>query len=208
MDTVIDIFYNQLELSCEQQFDVCKAFYILKRPVNFFVGNEKLQPFTRIKDTSERIKLYKKALNILAKIPPADAVSAFSVRRKQQLQKTVKFTNQVYSPNDVPIENSLIYSLFTSTVGPVSDENEAVTILLPSVFFARKWLSDRLLTKQKMCFVFENSAVLQAQTMRRASSAQTQELLQASLPSTKRKSGIPSMGISQIIILDYFTDKL
>ena len=159
LDTVIDIFYNQLELSREQQFDVCKAFYILKRPVNFFVGNEKLQPFTRIKDTSERIKLYKKALTILAKIPPADAVSAISVRRKQQLQKTVKFTNQVYSPNDVPIENSLVYSLFTSTVGPVSDENEAVTILLPSVFFARKWLSDRLLTKQKVCFVFENSAV-------------------------------------------------
>lgn len=157
LDQLIDILNNQLELSREQQIELCYRFHVEGKQSKFFVNSERLYRFFKIKQTTERKKLFQQALILLAEIPPADALAAISVRRRASRRRSNSLSDQIYSPNDVPLETSLIYSLFTSTVGPVRDETKGVTVLFPSVFFVRKWLSDEMLAGQKVCFVFEDS---------------------------------------------------
>ena len=57
------------------------------------------------------------------------------------------------------LDTSLVFSLFSSTLDLADEDvtkNRSVTILFPSVFFIRKWLSDKMLSKRKVTFVFAN----------------------------------------------------
>ena len=160
LDRLIDILGNQLELSRQQQIQLCSLFFVENKQAKGFQQDETVLRFFALKDSVERKKLFQKALSILAKIPPLDALAAISVRRRRSKRHGTHFGEQVYSPNDVPLENSLIYPLFTSTVGPIRPEEHPValvTVLLPSVFFVRKWLADSMLHKQPVCFVLESS---------------------------------------------------
>ena len=159
IELLVDILKNQLELSVEQQYELCYRFYVENKQAKHFVGEERLYRFFKIKDGTERKKLFQKALLLMAKIPPLDTLAALSVRRRAPRRVGTEITELVFRPNDIPLENSLIYTLFTSAIGPEETAESGVTILLPSVYFVRKWLRDPLLRQRNVCFVFENRFV-------------------------------------------------
>lgn len=159
LDQLVEIIKNQLELSVEQQFALCYRFFVENKQAKDYVVEERLCCFFKIKKGVERKKLFQKVLQLMAKIPPLDTLAALSVRRRAPRRKGKETTELYFKPNDVPLESSLIYALFTSTVGPADCVEGGVTILLPSVFFVRKWLRDPMLRKKQVCFVFENPDV-------------------------------------------------
>lgn len=109
LDQLVDIIKNQLELSVEQQYELCYRFFVENRQAKYFVGEERLYRFFKIKDGSERKKLFQKALLLMAKIPPLDTLAALSVRRRAPRRAGKGTTDLVFRPNDIPLENSLLY---------------------------------------------------------------------------------------------------
>ena len=156
LEQLVEILKNQLELSEEQQVELCYRFFVENKQAKYFAGQERLYRFFKIKDGTERKKLFQKTLLLMAKIPPLDMLAALSVRRRAPRRAGKENTDLVFKPNDVPLENALIFPLFASAVGFEETAESGVTILLPSVFFVRKWLRDPMLRQRRVCFVFEN----------------------------------------------------
>lgn len=155
LEQLVEILKNQLELSVEQQVELCYRFFAENKQAKYFVGQEQLFRFFKIKDGTERKKLFQKALLLMARIPPLDTLAALSVRRRAPRRAGKENTDLLSKPNDVPLENALIYPLFTSAVGSDETAESRMTILL-SVLFVRKWLRDPILRQRRVCFVFEN----------------------------------------------------
>ena len=165
-DELIDILYNKLELSREQQIELVYHFYYEKKQQIFFTEEEQaaeLFRFIRVKDTPKRKRLYKDALKLLASInSPLAALQAITVRRRAPRRNSNNFSDQIYSPNDIPLENTVIYSAFTSLIGASADRSGSATILFPSVFFIKKWLEDDCLRDFNVRFVIKNKALCDA----------------------------------------------
>ncbi len=162
LDKLLDIFNNKLDLTRSQQIELCYLFFVESHAKDY-IGREKIYNYYKIRLASERRKQLEKALTILAKITPLDALAAIIFRRQRRFQARAghtadtRFADQTYSPNDVALENSLIYSLMSSSVGPVEKEHtNGVTILFPSPLFVEKWLSDLVLRGHNIRFVFKS----------------------------------------------------
>ncbi len=186
LDKLTDILFNKLELSREQMIGLCYRFYLeKKRSITDYVSLLRTElKFFKIRDLPTRKEHLQKAFEILIKLSPADALSLISVRRRAQrkhktselvsldtpdsieeephsriTKKAATKRDYNYAPNDVMLNNSFIFSSFISSMDLPSKDNKRVTILFPSVFFVRKWLSCDLLKTSPVTFVFRNCDV-------------------------------------------------
>lgn len=64
------------------------------------------------------------------------------------------------SPNDITLENSLIYSIFFSSIP--SQVQDQILIAFPPFHFVRKVLRDRSLNHLRITFLFNNRDVVDA----------------------------------------------
>ncbi|WP_458407291.1 hypothetical protein [Anaerotignum sp.] len=154
--SAMDILANQLELPREEQVDIMCRFYVENEQPHELIKHCSTYNFTKNKDINERKKLLHKALLNLAVVSPLDTLCAISVHKKSGANH---LSETPFIPNDITLENGLIYTLFTShsLFNPL--EEKEVLIFFPTPFFIRKWLSDPVAKQQKTTFIMNNPRI-------------------------------------------------
>lgn len=153
LTSAMDILANQLELPREEQVDIMCRFYVENEQPHELIKHCSTYNFTKNKDINERKKLLHKALLNLAVVSPLDALCAISVHKKSGANH---LSETPFIPNDITLENGLIYTLFTSHSLFNPSEEKEVLIFFPTPFFIRKWLSDPVAKQQKTTFIMNN----------------------------------------------------
>lgn len=154
LSILMDILFDQLQLTRAQCFQLIHNFFCLNRQSDYFVSELQTYNFTPF-NSNERSKLLQKALRIIAKVSPLEAICAISIRKKQGSVNTSNRTESLVLPNDVTLESSLIYSAFFSSIAPNFKSN--IAIVFPSLCFIRRILHDPRHTDQRISFIIEDS---------------------------------------------------
>ena len=155
--SLVDIMSNQLELSKDQQIQFCKKFYVDNRQASQQVREYEIYNFFKIREEDERRKTMNKAIMLMAKMPPLDVVSQVLITKREASKKE----NPIV-PNDVSLENGLIYHRFLSSlpVGFSDSTNALITVLFPSVFFIRKTIREKRYPEGcQITFVLQDEAL-------------------------------------------------
>lgn len=144
-----------MELSREQQFEVLKRYFLKNESSKQIVDQFPPYHFAKMQSPSERKEAMQKALILLSEIPPFDALCAISIYKKHSSSYSLSSVIK----NDVPLENGLIYSLFTTRTLLDLEPDKEILIFNPSPFFAQKWLKDSATKNKKVSFIFPNSNI-------------------------------------------------
>lgn len=154
----VEILTNELMLSREQEIDVLHQLYVKNRQATEIAQSCAAFNFSKVKNLSERESLMRKATDVLATVPPLNALCLTTLHKR-----TGRFSSaETYVKNDVPLENGLIYDLFTSrTLFASCEDQREFFIFFPSAFFVQKWISDSATDRKKVTFVFQSANVSQ-----------------------------------------------
>lgn len=110
--------------------------------------------FSSVRDVKDQAKTLKDALRVVGQVSPLDVLCQIFLHQKKAKNGVSANTH----PNDITLENGLIYSLFTSNFSPVLAQNHHAVVFFPSPFFIRKWAKNPSLKSQKVTFVMEDFA--------------------------------------------------
>lgn len=155
LDRAVDILANQLELSREQQFTVLRKFFLENESAQRIIARFPPYRFSRMQTAEEREEAMRKALKLLSTLPPLNVLSAISVYKRHGGKWSLSSVVQ----NDIPLENGLIYSLFTARTLLDTAADEKILIFNPTPFFFQKWIRDPAARGKKVSFIFRNSDV-------------------------------------------------
>lgn len=154
--SAIETLSNQLEIPREQRLDIIHRFYVKHAKVQELIDHCDTYNFTKNKDISDRKKLLRKALENLALVPPLDALCSVSIHKKAGAKH---LSETPHIPNDITLENGLIYTLFTSYSLYDPLDRKDTTLFFPTPFFVKKWLADPIAKSKKVTFVFDSPQV-------------------------------------------------
>lgn len=156
LNTAIDILSNQLDVPRKEQVDVVCQFFTEYKQAKELVETCSIYNFTKTKNSDERKKLLYTAIKNFAMVPPLDFLCAVLYYKKTGGKH---FSENSLIPNDITLENGLIYTLFTSHAIFNPTEEKDIFIFFPSPFFIRKWLEDPIAKSKKTTFVFRDASV-------------------------------------------------
>lgn len=154
--SAIDILANQLEIPRKEQVDILYRYYVRDEQPNELIKNHKIYNFIKNKDILERKKLMRAAILNLAQAPPLEALCVVSIIKKFNKKHPLQNT---YIPNDITLENGLIYTLFTSYSVFSRGKEKDIFVFFPSPFFIRKWLADPDAKQKNTTFIMKDACV-------------------------------------------------
>ena len=155
------ILIDQLQLSRAQCFQLIHDFFCCNYQAQYFANEFQPYNFIPVKP-EDRTKLIHKALRIISKISPLEAICAISIRKKQGSSTETIRSESLVLPNDVTLENSLVYYAFSSTIRP--DSGSRIAILFPSPCFVRKLLNSPKHINEDITFIFADANIAGALT--------------------------------------------
>ena len=157
------LLLEKLEMTRPEAVEFCKRFFVDNRQASDQVRHRQLRNFIRNKDPQVQKPLMTEAIKLMAKMTPMDVLCQIAI---------TKCGGGVHEepvvPNDVTLENGLVYDLFLSSLPPCdalwdAAEEETVVVLFPTVFFVKKCTKDerldKALSKRHLIFVFEDEAL-------------------------------------------------
>lgn len=143
-------------LSRLQQEEFIYCYFVNGETVEGLISRFKISNKTRIKEPEDRIKKAREVCRSLASYTPLECLCATKVFRQMEGIASDVSSENVFVPNDVSLENGLIYSLFTSSVSSCKIDKTGVAVLFPSPYFVRKWTKDHALDGIAVTFVMRN----------------------------------------------------
>lgn len=152
---------NQFALSLHQQLDLLSGIYLTpdKMPELIEQVLSDLPPFAQRGDQKSRANALYKCILDVGQAPPLDALSAVLYWKKTDTTSAKTASESLVVNNDVRLENGLIYTLFTATLGQNATNELPIAIFFPSTFFVRKFLRDPALKGRKVDFIFHDEAI-------------------------------------------------
>ena len=145
-EEAVSIFNNVLLVSKEKQYEDCNSLYG-KVPVTSIAESFTGSRFCSLKTDEEIAKAYMKITNGLMRARnPLDVLCTIYLGKR-----TLNNTSFIF-PNDVTLENSIVYHFFTSYINPRSIADDYI-VFAPSPFFVRKMASDDVLRNIPITFV-------------------------------------------------------
>lgn len=160
LSELLDILFNDLQLTRVQSLKMVRDFFCDNHQAVKITMEQDIYPFIQNKDNSSRIKLTNKALKLMAKFSPLELACAISLRKKDGTANERNKTEAYILPNDITVENGLVYSSFFSAIAPESDSH--ILVLLPTPHFINKVLWSSKYKDYKITFVLEDSSVCDA----------------------------------------------
>jgi len=168
---------NHLGSSRMQQMEICKAMFIDEESPKELYNRFQISWFLKLSNETDKNKrkeevahkartFYKNADGYRAGCTPLQAVCALYIGKKtlyhDGFSDGPKPTKKTETPNNVVLENSFIYSLFTANVRSDDGTNRKNLVLFPSPFFIEKWHTDMTLDSKDVTFVLQdkNEALL------------------------------------------------
>lgn len=156
LNTAIHILSNQLEIPRKEQIDIVCRHFTKNKQAKDLVNSCSIYNFTKNKNADERKKLLYTAINNFATVPPLDFLCAVLYYKKTGGKH---FSENALIPNDITLENGLIYTLFTSHAIFNPTEEKDIFIFFPTPFFVRKWLKDPIAKRKNTTFIFRDTSV-------------------------------------------------
>ena len=157
LEAAINILYDQLELSTSQCYEVITAFWTKQKQAKDLVEMIPPNQFSSNKSEDSRRRLFAKAIEHIAHIIPLEAACTVSTRKKQSNIDSKRHTESLVTTNDVTLECSLIYNVFSSSVTPGCEEN--IAIFFPSVSFVRHVLHDETFRDHRITFILGDANI-------------------------------------------------
>lgn len=163
LERLAELLLVVLELTRSEAIQFVKKFYVENRQASDEVRHQFLHNFIKKKNIDERTDLLTSALKLAAKMEPIDVLAELEITKCGSAAH-----NAPIVPNDVPLENGLVFDYFLSTLPPCTElfheqESKSIAVLFPSVFFVKKCIRDvtlsRALKGRHLTFVFSNEAV-------------------------------------------------
>lgn len=160
LSELLEILFNDLQLTRAQSLRMVRDFFCDNHQAVRISKEQDVYPFIQNKDNGSRIKLITKALKLMAKFSPLELICAISVRKKDGTANERNKTEAYILPNDITLENGLVYSSFFSGVAPESDSH--ILVLLPTPHFINKVLWSSEYKDHKITFVLEDNSICDA----------------------------------------------
>jgi len=156
LNTAIDILSNQLEIPRKEQIDIVCRFFTENKQAKDLIDNCSVYAFTKNKNFDERKKLLYNAILNFAVVSPLDTLCAINYYKKAGSKH---LSENTFIPNDITLENGLIYTLFTSYSLFTPTEEKDIIVFFPTPFFIKKWLADPVAKRKKTTFVFKETNI-------------------------------------------------
>lgn len=152
---------NQFALSLHRQLDLLSGIYLTPGEVPGLIKQvlSDLPPFAQKGDQKSREKALYKCITVIGQAPPLDALSAALYWKRTGKANAKTTSESIVGSNDVRLENGLIYTLFTETLGQNANDGFPIAIFFPSPFFVKKFLLDTALKGWKVDFIFHDEPV-------------------------------------------------
>lgn len=152
---------NQFALSLHQQLDLLSGIYLTPDKMQELIEQvlSDLPPFAQRGDQKSRANALYKCILDIGQALPLDALSAALYWKKTGATSAKTASESLVVNNDIRLENGLIYTLFTATLGQNATNELLIAIFFPSTFFVRKFLHDAALKGRKVDFIFHGDAV-------------------------------------------------
>ena len=157
IEAALNVLFDQLQLSAAQCFETIHAFWVQKKQAKNLVEMIAPSQFASIKSEAARRKLFAEAISHMAHVTPLEMICAVSTRKKQGSVDMKRYTESLVPPNDVKLECSLIYNVFSSSVIPKSEED--IAIFFPSACFVRNILHDNTHYDHRISFIFGDNNI-------------------------------------------------
>ena len=155
--SALDILSTKLQLSRNQQIDAAARIIVQSEAPLKVIQHQGTQNFTIEKDPLIRGQLLMKAFSSLLKVQSLDLACVLSINKIQGTSSAKNRTERFVVPNDVTLENGLVYHHFTSSLGLSSDER--ILCLYPSPYFIRKWINDPKMVNRSVTFVMREKSL-------------------------------------------------
>lgn len=159
---IAEILKDDLRLSREEQLKACSLFY-----------EKDKEPFqSRLQDLISNSPFSMNSSNAcndlstgLLMVPPLDVLCALYIGKKRKVYDRAdgneKYALRDETYNDLLLENSIVFNLFSSSIFPKLNEDSQYIVFFPSPFFIRKWHEMKRLVGCKVTFVMkEESSVM------------------------------------------------
>lgn len=160
---LVHILSDELKEPRSRQLAFASDFYIRNLQQNELFALYGQPRFIQSQDESSRKALLKKALTLMAKLSPLDVLCGITLSKNVSSNTAAGLTRMDHStspsiiPNDVSLENGLIFSLLESNLSADLELKEKVIIFFPTPFFVRKWTESPTLAKKPVTFVMQDS---------------------------------------------------
>lgn len=160
LSELLEILFNELQLTRTQSLKMVRDFFCDNHQAIKISKEQDIYPFIQNKDCVSRIKLINKALKLMARFSPLELICAISLRKKDGTANECNKTEASILPNDITLENGLVYTSFFSCVAPGSESH--LLVLLPTPHFIRKVLWSSEYKDCKITFVLEDNSICDA----------------------------------------------
>ena len=160
LSELLGILFNELQLTRAQSLRMVRDFFCDNHQAVRISKEQDIYPFIQNKDNGSRIKLINKALKLMTKFSPLELICAISLRKKDGTANERNKTETYILPNDITLENGLVYSSFFSGIAPDSDAH--ILVLLPTPHFINKVLWSSEYKDYKITFVLEDNSICDA----------------------------------------------
>lgn len=154
---LLNLLFIDLQLTRSQSIAMVHDFFCSNDQATKISKGQQVYNFVENKDNGKRIKLLNKALKLMAKFSPLELICAISLRKKEGTVNEYSKTDALTLPNDVTLENGLIFSLFFSEILKNSDQH--ILILFPTPHFIRKVLWHREYKALNITFVLQERSI-------------------------------------------------
>lgn len=160
LSELLNILFGDLQLTRSQSIEMVRDFFCSNNQASKICQRQEIYNFVQTKDTTKRIKLLNKALKLMAKFSPLDLICAISLRKKEGTVNERNKTEALTLPNDVSLENGLVFSLFFSGLPLHSDSH--ILIVFPTPHFIQKVLWSHKYKGCNITFVLQDSNIADA----------------------------------------------
>ena len=157
MSDLLSILFDELQLTRSQSIKMVRDFFCTYDQAVKINNSQHIYNFVQNKDHATRIKLLNKALKLMARFSPLELLCEISLRKKESTVNEKNKTEALILPNDIPLENGFIFSLFLSDIH--HDPHQQILILLPTPHFINKVLRSPLYKNRSITFVFQDSNI-------------------------------------------------
>lgn len=157
LSELLNILFCDLQLTRSQSIQMVRDFFCSNNQASKICQGQRIYNFVQTKDTTKRIKLLNKALKLMAKFSPLDLICSISLRKKEGTVNERNKTEALTLPNDVSLENGLVFSLFFSALPLNSDSH--ILIIFPTPHFIQKVLWSHKYKECNITFVLQDSNI-------------------------------------------------
>jgi hypothetical protein len=155
LSELLNILFCDLQLTRSQSIKMVRDFFCSNNQASKICQGQEIYNFVQTKDVTQRVKLVNKALKLMAKFSPLDLICAISLRKKEGTVNERNKTEALTLPNDVSLENGLVFSLFFSGLPLHSDSH--ILIVFPTPYFIQKVLWSHKHKECNITFVLQDS---------------------------------------------------